>query len=294
MNNINNLYHSPESLRSPFRRINSIDTPKQNRYKKRSLLEATKQMSNSPDSYEVTSSLDDTREGDISALEKSLIETSLLENCEEKNIENIKKELLEAEEENDEINNENSVKVEVLDELELNDLDEDSHHSWTEPVLQAAEEEGFVVKTEVKTEPVSGRTTPDHEIQPPLKKGRGDRNQSFRTAKNNTKRDFTRKTGFVQRETDETTLKRRQKQIDYGKVSVDYEEYLEEIPIEKRNRFHPRTPDKLQKTSRRSFDSQIKNWKISIHKWREIGDADSKANRPIAKRKMPSVKEELN
>ena len=27
------------------------------------------------------------------------------------------------------------MKVEVLDELELNDLDEDSHHSWTEPVL---------------------------------------------------------------------------------------------------------------------------------------------------------------
>merc|ERR1712139_349471 len=72
--NTNNLYHSPESLRSPFRRINSIDTPKQNRYKKRSLLEATKQMSNSPDSYEVTSSLDDTREGDISALEKELLE----------------------------------------------------------------------------------------------------------------------------------------------------------------------------------------------------------------------------
>ena len=73
-----------------------------------------------------------------------------------------------------------------------------------------------------------------------------------------------------------------QKQIDYGKVSVDYEEYVEEIPIEKRNRFHPRTPDKLQKTSRRSFDSQIKNWKIAIHKWRDIDNQPPK----VAKRKM--------
>ena len=60
------------------------------------------------------------------------------------------------------------------------------------------------------------------------------------------------------------------KQIDYGKVTVDYEEYLVSVPKSSRKAFHPRTPDKYQKTSRRGFDSQIKNWKIKIHNWQNL------------------------
>ena len=51
-------------------------------------------------------------------------------------------------------------------------------------------------------------------------------------------------------------------------MTVDYEEYLDAVPKSQRKPGHPRTPDKYQKTSRRGFDSQIKNWKIKIHNWK--------------------------
>ena len=60
----------------------------------------------------------------------------------------------------------------------------------------------------------------------------------------------------------------KKKQIDYGKVTVDYEEYLDAVPKSQRGPSHPRTPEKFQKTSRRGFDSQIKSWKIKIHNWK--------------------------
>ena len=59
---------------------------------------------------------------------------------------------------------------------------------------------------------------------------------------------------------------------------MDYEEYLNEVPRDERKIFHPRTPDKYQKASRRHFDSQIKNWKIAIHSWRDLGEkSDNRA-----------------
>ena len=207
--------------------------------------------------------------------------------------------------------------VEEVDQLDLDEIDESSCHSWTEPVLSGKQKKEvlrfstnqhsashfyyysvalsvqsgfsqFNLAVDEKPIPGSGRTTPDHEIQPPTKRGRGT-DGSFRTAKNNTKRDFThknRKPKIVERETDEKTLQRRQvhndkielskpisskKQIDYGKVTVDYEEYLNAIPKSERKHFHPRTPDKFQKMSRRGFDSQIKTWKINIHNWQNLG-----------------------
>lgn len=268
---MSDLYASPDALRSPLttaRRFNQQDnTPVSNRYKKdRPLNLLRKKMSEeiktelnedeTEEDFKVTSAFDDTRqEDDTDGLED--LERSLLQSDESDNEEKSKSD-----------KNHKVTKVENVDELELHD--ELSNDSWTQPVLRAHDDAGV-------SPTGSGRTTPDHEIQPPLKKGRIG-TESFRTAKNNTKREFKRKPTYVERETDEKTLQRRQKQIDYGKVTVDYEEYLNEVPRDERKIFHPRTPDKNQKASRRHFDSQIKNWKKAIHSWRDLGEkSDTRA-----------------
>ena len=45
-------------------------------------------------------------------------------------------------------------------------------------------------------------------------------------------------------ETDPDVLSRRQKQIDYGKNSVAYDKYTQQVPKESRHFSQPRTPDK--------------------------------------------------
>lgn len=261
---MNNLYFSPDSLRSPLKdRRNQSDTPKTNRYSQalRTGLVAKnlKRMSESSEEYAITSSLDDTRE-------QQELEQELLADEDEVDVKcEVKPEPID---EDDEFNEEatkaatvvvkSEQTVEEVDQLELDEIDESSCHSWSEPVQIYG----------------SGRTTPDHEIQPPTKRGRGLDGTSHRTGKHNTKREFTKRKlnqsakQHLERESDEVTLKRRQKQIDYGKVTVDYEEYLDAVPKSQRGPSHPRTPEKFQKTSRRGFDSQIKSWKIKIHNWK--------------------------
>jgi len=73
-------------------------------------------------------------------------------------------------------------------------------------------------------------------------------------------------------ECDAEILRKRQKQINFGKVTSEYQRYLTEISRKKRQPYHPRTPNKFRKCSRRKFDGLIKKWRKLLHVWDENPD----------------------
>ena len=79
---------------------------------------------------------------------------------------------------------------------------------------------------------------------------------------------------------DPEVIQRRQKQIDYGKNTVGYQTYIRTVPKFRRSADDPKTPNKEMSYSRRSWDQQIKLWRIKLHKY-DPPEASTEANDDI-------------
>ncbi|CAH8491591.1 unnamed protein product [Heterobilharzia americana] len=70
-------------------------------------------------------------------------------------------------------------------------------------------------------------------------------------------------------------LLRRQKDIDMGKVTERYAEYVLSIPKPERQKYHPRTPNKFRKVSRRAWDGMIRKWRKHLHNFSDLNFEDT-------------------
>lgn len=85
-----------------------------------------------------------------------------------------------------------------------------------------------------------------------------------------------------EQEDDPRKIAQRMKQIEYGKNTLGYQNYIKLVPKHKR-KLHgkdrdPQTPDAKAKSSKRTFDGQVKAWRRQLHEWdpqhREEGAGD--------------------
>jgi len=66
-------------------------------------------------------------------------------------------------------------------------------------------------------------------------------------------------------ELNQRRLETRQRQIDIGKNTPGYQNYIRSVPKDQRKRGDPQTPHKHQICSKRSWDGQIRKWRRMLH-----------------------------
>ncbi|KAF5395000.1 Histone RNA hairpin-binding protein [Paragonimus heterotremus] len=74
----------------------------------------------------------------------------------------------------------------------------------------------------------------------------------------------------VELERRQLELLRRQRDIDMGKVTERYADYVLSVPKPERERHHPRTPNKFRKVSRRAWDGMIRKWRKHLHNFEDL------------------------
>ncbi|KNC83738.1 hypothetical protein, variant [Sphaeroforma arctica JP610] len=88
--------------------------------------------------------------------------------------------------------------------------------------------------------------------------------------------------------TEEGKLTYRQKQIDYGKNTIGYDNYIRAVPVHKRDKrnpkLHPRTPDKrVENMSTKRFASHLRTWRKALHQYDDWSPPSTAATITIAK-----------
>jgi histone RNA hairpin-binding protein len=111
---------------------------------------------------------------------------------------------------------------------------------------------------------------------PVSSRARKDRQRSNKTSGSREGKSSSSRIRFGEVEADMDVLRRRQKQLDYGKNTVGYQNYTERVPRPQRTKEDPNTPDKFRVYSRRSWDQLIKIWRQKLHAY----DPNDGANDP--------------
>ncbi|KAL5108502.1 hypothetical protein TcWFU_001567 [Taenia crassiceps] len=82
-------------------------------------------------------------------------------------------------------------------------------------------------------------------------------------------------TGEIELERRQSELLRRQRDIDVGKTTEKYAEYVLKIPKPEREKHHPRTPNKFRVVSRRGWDGMIRKWRKDIHNYENLNSDET-------------------
>jgi len=59
----------------------------------------------------------------------------------------------------------------------------------------------------------------------------------------------------------------RKRQLSIGKNTWGYQNYIRAVCKNKRSSWHPRTPDAMERISKRRFNGKVKVWRRKLHFW---------------------------
>lgn len=65
----------------------------------------------------------------------------------------------------------------------------------------------------------------------------------------------------------ERRIAQRRKPIQYGYLTREYQAYRVAVPMERRGRRDPKTPDPEEPISKRNFEEQVKKWRRELHRF---------------------------